>query len=76
VNNLLADSDGFGFGDSLGLGPGEKVISMILRCMCPESNLLLDRLGLGDYTGLGFGLVGSLWDDNGSRGSSWLVTFQ
>jgi hypothetical protein len=30
-------------------------------------NLLLDRLGLGDYTGLGLGLVGSLWDDDRTR---------
>jgi hypothetical protein len=30
-------------------------------------DLLLNRLGLGDYTGFDLGGVGSLWDDDGTR---------
>jgi hypothetical protein len=37
----------------------------IIPNIYPACDLLLNRLGFGDYTGLGLGLVGSLWDTNG-----------
>jgi hypothetical protein len=33
-------------------------------------DLLLNRLGLGDYTGFGLGGVGSLGDDDGAKGET------
>ena len=62
--NLLADSDGLGFSDSLCFGP-ERGMWLVWACRWTIFILLLNRLGFGDDAGLGFGFVGCLGDDDG-----------